>query len=162
MKGRPRKPTPTKILHGTFRKDRHKAQEPQPEAPQTVDPPAWLDDYGRECWQAHVPQLLSLGVLSSIDVFYFAAVCERWSVYRKAVDDLKNGLTQVTEANGECSKPTVSIAKDAFNSFGAGLAEFGCSPATRSKVSAVKPRADDPFAQYRARKSKTGVARFLT
>lgn len=162
MRGRRRKPTQAKILHGTFRQDRANLNEPRPEPLKDLEPPAWLDGYAQECWKAHVPWLLKLGVITSIDVSLFAAVCERWSTYRRACDDLKDGLTHTTTANGECAKPQVAIAKAAFDSFKSGLQEFGCSPATRGKVSAARPPDDDPVAAYFFEgKPKTGAARFL-
>ena len=160
MRGRPRKPTAAKLIQGTFRKDRANPDEPKPEVPKELEAPAWLDEYGRECWAAHVPVLLKLGVLSCVDVFYFGAICERWSTYRRALDDLKDNLTHETEANGECAKPQVAIAKAAFDSFRQGLEQFGCSPATRGKVKAVPQTDDDPFEKYRNKKSKS-VRSFL-
>ena len=162
MRGRPRKPTAAKMLHGTFSKDRANPNEPQPDAPEKLEAPAWLNEYGRECWDAHVPTLAKLRLLTSLDLFLFSAVCERWSIYRRAVDDLKDGLTHTTEANGECGKPQVSIAKAAFESFRQGLEQFGCSPASRGKVTATRPPDDDPVAKYFFdEKSKTGAAKFL-
>ena len=159
MKGRPRKPTPAKILHGTFRKDRANPNEPQPEAPKELEAPEWLDEYGRECWKAHIPQLARTGIPTSLDMFLFAGVCERWSTYRRAVEDLKGSLVHDTEANGQCSKPQVAIAKAAFDSFRQGLEQFGCSPASRGKVSASR-NDDDPVAGYM--KQKPSVRRFLS
>jgi P27 family predicted phage terminase small subunit len=157
-----RTPTASKILRGTFRKDRVNLDEPQPEPPNELEAPAWLDDYGRECWDAHVPQLVKISVLTSLDMFLFAAICERWSVYRRATDKLKPEFTHQTESNGECAKPQVAIAKTAFDSFRQGLAEFGCSPASRSKVKAVSPNDDDPFEKYRSSKMPPkGAGRFL-
>jgi P27 family predicted phage terminase small subunit len=161
VKGRPRTPTPAKILHGTFRRDRANRNEPQPEAPKELKAHEWLDNYGRDCWGAHVPELVRLGVLTSLDVLLFAGVCERWSTYRRAVDDSKKTLTHRTKANGTCSKPQVAIAKAAFDSFRQGLEQFGCSPATRAKVSATPPADDDPFAAFRAKKPQFGARRFL-
>lgn len=155
-----RTPTRSKIIQGTFRKDRSNFDEPQPEPPQELEAPKWLDQYGRECWDGHVPELVKTGVLTSVDMFLFAAVCERWSTYRRAVDETKTNLTHQTKSNGECSKPEISIAKAMFDQFRQGLAEFGCSPSSRGKVKAVPPKDDNPFEKYRKRKSK-GVARFL-
>lgn len=84
MKGRPRTPTPAKILHGTFRRDRANPNEQQPEAPMELKAPEWLDNYGGDCWDAHVPQLVKISVLTSLDMLLFGAVCEKWSTYRRA------------------------------------------------------------------------------
>jgi P27 family predicted phage terminase small subunit len=157
-----RTPTASKILSGTFRRDRVNLDEPPPEPPKDLAAPAWLDDYGRECWDAHVPQLVKISVLTSLDMFLFAAICERWSVYRRAIDELKTDFTHQTESNGECAKPQIAIAKTAFDSFRQGLAEFGCSPVSRSKVKTAPPNDDDPFEKYRNSKLQPkGARRFL-
>ncbi len=157
MQGRPRKPTTVHKLTGTFRKDRHNENEPQPEQPEKLEPPEWLDDFGRECWQTLTPHLLRLGLLTSVDLPLFAALCERYAMYRRAVDALTNQLTQIT-ANGECARPQVAIAKTAFDQLKSALQEFGLSPASRSKAVATKAPEDDPIAQYQR---KNGVHRFL-
>lgn len=155
-----RTPTATKLLQGTFRKDRQNRDEPKPEPPEELAAPAWLDEYGAECWNKYVPRLVKTGILTSLDMFLFAGVCERWSTYRRAVEETKGGLTHLTEANGECSKPQIAIAKAAFDQFRQGMAEFGCSPASRGKVKAVPPSDDDdPAARYF--NDRHSVRRFL-
>jgi P27 family predicted phage terminase small subunit len=149
-----RTPTATKVLRGTFRKDRENPAEPKPEPPEDLKAPEWLDRYGRECWNKYVPRLVKTGILTSLDMLLFAGVCERWSTYRRAIDETKKNLTHSTESNGECAKPQVAIAKAAFDQFCRGMAEFGCSPASRGKVKAVLPRDDDPAAKYFDRGAK--------
>jgi P27 family predicted phage terminase small subunit len=143
VKGRPRTPAVIKQLRGTIRKDRTNPDEPQPKPLETAEVPAWLDDYGRECWNAHVPHLLKNRLLTPLGTFLFAAVCERWSTFRRAVDEQRSGPTHETESNGTCAKPQVAIAKAAYNDFLKGLQEFGCTPATCGKVTAAKPDDDD-------------------
>ena len=161
MKGRPRKPAIIKQLHGTYRADRENANQPQPDPLKTAPVPEWLDDYGRECWSAHVPHLLKNRLLTPLGTFLFAAVCERWSTYRHAIDELKIGLTHETESNGTCSRPQVAIAKAAFNDFRQGLQEFGCTPATCGKVTAAKPDDDDDDPAAEFVRQKPNARRFL-
>jgi P27 family predicted phage terminase small subunit len=138
-----------KRLQGTFRKDRQNPNEPKLEPLEVAPAPEWLDEYGRQCWEAHVPQLLNNRLLTSLGLFLFAAVCERWSTYRRATDELKTTLTHQTDSNGTCSKPQVAIAKQAFADFRQGLQEFGCTPATCGKVTAAKIEYDDdPAAEF--------------
>ena len=153
-------PTATKLLQGTLRKDRLNPDEPKPEPPEDLKARGWLDQYGRECWDKYVPRLVRTGILTSLDMLLFAGVCERWSTYRRAIDNTKDSLTHSTESNVECSKPQIAIAKAAFDQFRQGMAEFGCSPASRGKVKAIPPSAEDPFEKYRNKKSKS-VRSFL-
>ncbi|SRR6266542_2374619 len=149
MRGRPRKPAVIKQLHGTFRRDRENRNEPQPEPLKIAPAPEWLDEYGRQCWEAHIPALLKNRLLTPLGLYLFAAVCERWSTFRRATDESKTGLTHETDSNGLCARPEIGIAKAAFNDFLKGLQEFGCTPATSGKVTAAPVYDDDdPAARF--------------
>lgn len=163
MKGRPKKPAVIKQLHGTFRADRANPHEARPEPLKTVEPPEWLDDYGRECWNAHVPALMRHRLLTPLGVQFFAMACERWSTYRRAVDELKSSLTHTTEANGHCSRPEVAIAKSAFDDFRKAILEFGMTPGSVGKVQAAPiPDDDDPAAKFfRDHPRQRSARRFL-
>jgi len=154
MRGRPKKPTSLHVLQGTFRGDRHQTgakDETGADSIKTLRAPKWLDAYGRQCWKAHAPWLQEKGLLTATESFLFSAVCERWSTYRRACDELKK-LTHSTEANGDIAKPQVAIAKTAFDQFKSGLAEFGVSPAMRSKVKTIS-KPSSKLDKYLSRKT---------
>jgi P27 family predicted phage terminase small subunit len=126
--------------------------EPEPEAPKDLTPPAWLDELGLEFWNSLAPQLHMMGLLSEIDLPLFTAACERWSVYRRATDELQKQLTRNSKANGRVAKPEAQIAKAALAEVRAILAEFGIGPASRSRVVAKPLWGKDPVEEYKKRK----------
>jgi P27 family predicted phage terminase small subunit len=110
-----------KVLQGTFRNDRANPDEPKPEIPDVLNAPAWLDDYGREAWDKLVPQLVKLGLFTSLDLLFFAMICADYSVFRRATDCTKGKLTHDTGANGRCALPEIAIARAAFDRVRQGL-----------------------------------------
>src|SRR5262245_48317066 len=136
---RGRKPTATniKVLQGTFRTDRMNPDEPTPDPPDVLNAPEWLDDYGREAWDKLVPQLVKLGLFTSLDLLFFAMICADYSVFRRATDCTKDKLTHETEANGRCALPEIAIARAAFDRVRQGLEPFGAiGPGSRSRLKA--------------------------
>ena len=133
--------------------------EPEPEAAKELKPPIWLDELGIEFWNSLAPHLHMMGLLSEIDLPLFASACERWSVYRRATDELKKQLTRNSKANGRVAKPEAQIAKAALAEVRAILAEFGVGPASRSRVVAKPLWGTDPVEEYKKRKSN--AKRFL-
>ena len=141
--GRPKKPTILKQLHGTYRPSRANPAEPKPKVPQTLAPPAWLDNYALELWSLHAEPLRSAGLLTEIDIPLFVAACERWGVYRRAIEALKDSLVSKSAVHGEIRKPQDSIAKDALMLCKSILEQFGCTPGSRAKVTAAKVDDDE-------------------
>lgn len=144
MRGRPRKPTYLKVLHGTYRPDRAPKNEPQPE-PSTPSCPKWLHPEAKREWRRIVPHLEKLGLLTQVDRAALAAYCQlyaRWWEAERAIRQY--GMTQTTETGYVAQRPEVGIANTALKQMRAYLSEFGLSPASRSRIDAPtapeKPR----------------------
>ena len=152
MRGRKPKPTPLKLLSNNAGRRPSNMNEPEPEAPKDLTPPAWLDELGLEFWNSLAPQLHMMGLLSEIDLPLFTSACERWSTYRRAIAELQKQLTRNSKANGRVAKPEAAIAKAALDSLRAILAEFGIGPASRSRVVAKPLWGKDPVEEYKKRK----------
>jgi P27 family predicted phage terminase small subunit len=140
--GRKPKPFNLKLIEGN-REKRPIKKEPKPEALANLSAPSWLDAFGRQFWKRLAPELARLGLLSVLDRDLLSAAAERWSVYRRAARELKTSLVQSTKANGRIGKPESAIAKQALMECRAILAEFGCSPASRTRVGANIPEKVD-------------------
>jgi len=156
--GRPRKPTALKVLEGTTRADRDNSAEPKFDVGSgTV--PDWLDEYGRELWASVVPQMLTAGVLTVVDVPLLAMACERYSLYRRAAARVKKAITQKSGANGKVVMPEVAVSKGAMQDVMAVLREFGAGASSRSRIKVPEAGADiDPFEEFmkmRARKQQS-------
>jgi P27 family predicted phage terminase small subunit len=125
--------------------------EPQPKPAKNLKPPVILDEYAMKFWRHYSKRLKKLELLSEIDTHLLAAGAQWWSIEQRALEELKNSLTDNSPANGNCAKPQIAIAKVAFNSVRAILAEFGIGPASRSRIDIPPPkRKEDPFENFKA------------
>ena len=146
-----RKPSRLKLLEGTHRKDRANPDEPTPEtlAPGSP-PPAWLSPRGREAWSDLLPLVQSMQIATSVDPAAFAMLCDALAEYIDAREVvIREGATYWTKGKVEMlrSRPEVTIASEAWRRAKMMLTEFGLTPASRSKVSAVSSD-EDPIAKW--------------
>ena len=135
-------PTSLKKIRGTYRKDRARS-EPKPAQPENLEPPIELDAHGQAFWNYHAEKLQQLGLLTECDVHSLAVGCEWWSVHQRALEAVKSELTHSTEANGECSKPEIAIAKQAFTNLRTIMISFGLDPQSRGKLHVERPEQPD-------------------
>lgn len=145
------KPTHLKIIEGTFRKDRAPANEPKPK-PYVPTCPRWLGHEAKAEWRRIVPELMQLGLLTKIDRSALAAYCgayEMWYEAKKSLDEAGT-LVQVTESGYVAPRPEVGIINSALKTMKAFLAEFGMSPASRTRVNAESSptKTEDPWAEF--------------
>jgi P27 family predicted phage terminase small subunit len=148
---RGRKPTPTqrKLVEGNRSKRPLNRKEPTPALLDDLTAPDWLDEYGVEFWNENAPMLHRLRLLSEMDGQLLAVCAERWSVYRRAANDLKNSLVQETEANGRVARPEIAISKAALADIRSIFSEFGVGPSSRTKAVALpETKQADPAAKY--------------
>ena len=150
--GRPRKPTHLKALAGTLQPSRTNPHEPTA-AVYLPTPPAWLSERARAYWAEVGAVLLSMNLCTAADGPALQLLTEalaEWAEARQAVQ--ARGLTYdtATVSGGTMRRPNpeVAIAADAWRRALAMLAQFGLTPASRSKVSALGDEdGKDPFAQ---------------
>lgn len=138
------KPTALKVLEGNPGKRALNPAEPQP-APLIVipKPPIYLPTEAKKEWKRIVPQLMSLGLLTDLDVSGLAAYCNAFSTWVDAVRQLKGAAMIVPGARGGLiSNPLLKVASDAQSEMKKWLCEFGMTPSARSRVAAV-PAADE-------------------
>jgi P27 family predicted phage terminase small subunit len=140
-----KKPTQLKKIDGTYRKDRAKFNEPKPKLSESLDPPIELDEHGRAFWNYHAPKLQKLNLLTECDTYSLALASEWWSVHRRAVEGLRSDLVHETESNGECCRPELTAAKQAFTNLQILMQRFGLDPQSRSKISVPSPEEKDPI-----------------
>ncbi len=146
----PPKPTALKLLQGTHRADRANPNEPQVE-PCTIPRPRWLRGEARREWNRLAPQLARAGVLTEMDRSALIGLCEMWARWREAEGILdKEGLIRDGRRH-----PASTIAAKCYDQWRAMLAEFGLTPSSRSRVSAVpvaQPKKGSLASFTRARK----------
>jgi P27 family predicted phage terminase small subunit len=138
-------PTPTalKQLKGNPGKRPFNKLEPKPK---TGEPPMPRDlsKPAKKEWKRLVKMLLKLGVLTVADGDALATLCEAKTLWREALNDVrKNGIViQVTAAtrNGpveiQKKNPAISVMDSQAKLVKTLLESFGCTPASRTKVTA--------------------------
>lgn len=147
-----RKPTPDrlKVVAGTARPDRM-----NPDAPASrvgvASAPDWLSARAAELFAQLSATLLGMGIASPDDQAALAMLASRLEeveLMTAAIED--GGRVYATEnaTGGKMvrARPEVAMRNEAMRHAQSLLAEFGLTPAARSKVSAGKPSEQNPFA----------------
>jgi P27 family predicted phage terminase small subunit len=149
--GRPRKPDAVKAKQGTLRPSRVNAN-PVPATVVDMIPPApeWLDEVGQAEWIEKTRVLHKMGILERADLTLLAAYCNEWSTYILADKEMRSGVNgriyvvkDGRKIKYAASMPWVKIAKDALEQVLKIGAEFGFSPASRSKISIPKQEQEE-------------------
>ena len=151
--GRPPVPTALKILGGTDQPCRVRADEPKP-AQLTDLPLAPPELTGRAVqeWYTVAGELLGQRMLHAVDLSLLAAYCNEIAVYWESEELLrKNGRVMMTTrkdgSQALTAVPYVSIARNALKTAHQLAAQFGFTPAARTRLSAPPAEAEqDPFA----------------
>jgi P27 family predicted phage terminase small subunit len=143
-------PTHLKLLRGNPSKEALNKNEPQPAIPPaTPDAPDCLKGYAADEWYRVAEELYRLRLLTRVDINPLAAYCQAYAIWRTAVETLAtmadrdavtHGLLVRTNAGAAMQNPLVLTARQAANDMVRFAAEFGLTPAARSRISSL----DDP------------------
>jgi P27 family predicted phage terminase small subunit len=140
-RGPARKPTALRVLHGTH-PERINRTEPRP-APLPVTEPAWLSAGAAEKWRELAPHLVSMGVLTAVDVDLLAAYCEcyaRWRVLAELAANSPPVYVRQTHDRGGGSatarNPVWQQVRDAEAALRVMAREFGFTPSARTTLHA--------------------------
>ncbi|MFD1507960.1 phage terminase small subunit P27 family [Lacimonas salitolerans] len=150
MPGRKRKPPALRALTGG---------KVAPDAPEVarlrdLDPPAFLSDQAAQHWPDLAGLLSDMGIAANSDRIALALLCEALAEWIEAGQTIaKYGATYqaVTEAGAVMHRahPAVAQRADSARRVQSLLAEFGMTPAARSKVSGLPDLpGDDPAQKY--------------
>ena len=148
------KPVPTKlkVLHGTLRKHRTNANEPQVgvEIPTC---PRELSATAKKEWRRIAPILAGMGLLAKIDRAALAMYCDHYGRWLESIAALqKYGVVIKSPSGFPMQSPYVAIANKSGEQVRLLLAEFGMSPSSRTRVHATpRTEEEDPFEQWRRR-----------
>ena len=150
----PRKqPTKLRLLKGNPSRRPVNEHEPQPTMPEGVpEPVEWLEAYAKDEWRAQAPELHRLGLLTELDVSFFAAYCQSYARWRASEEWLsENGGTIVLrDKDGKVRSVvrapqavTAQAALADMNRFGS---QFGLSPSSRTSIGGAEvPKAENKF-----------------
>jgi len=139
-------------LRGNPRKESLNKREPQPIVPSQVpEAPAFLNGYAREEWHRVAEELLRLRLLTVVDLQPLAAYCQAYGRWRTAEEALARMATMDPMTSGLMLKkggnpvynPLVAVAEKAAGAMVRYAAEFGLTPAARSRVQSTDTTAAD-------------------
>lgn len=153
MAGRPRKPDAVKRVQGTLQKCR--AQEPAPEVAaltplDKVTPPAWLTPEAKNIFKVKAKQLISLRVLTAVDIDMLALYASSYAQAANAVSMITRdgGVTRLFNDEGlpigVIVNPYVKIYNDALKAVNQIGGQFGFTPATRKAMVEAMPKEQGP------------------
>lgn len=154
MAGRKPLPTHLKIVKGTARPHRLNKDEPRP--PVTVPaPPAHLDERARDKFTDLAEMLARYGVMTELDVGALARYAVVWCRWTDAEAEVKRrGPVVKTEAGNIVQNPFLAVANKCVLQLTQIEAEFGLTPASRSRIRAAAPTyTSDPFEEFLSRGS---------
>jgi P27 family predicted phage terminase small subunit len=139
MASRGRKPLPTKLklIRGTLRKGRANDQEPRVKAgiPRC---PTELNAVAKREWRRIAPELAALGLLAKVDRTALALYCDAYARWIEAVRSIERFGVVIKSPNGlPIQSPYLAIANKSGEQVRLLLAEFGMTPASRSRVHAI-------------------------
>jgi P27 family predicted phage terminase small subunit len=116
-----------------------------PQAPGVPEPPPFIRGYAADEWWTVAVELHNMGVLSRIDQAPLAAYCHAYGQWRMAAETLARmedndpqmkGLLHRTKYGDVTANPMVSIVRKAAADMVRYAAEFGLTPAARSRIAA--------------------------
>ena len=156
----PKKPTKTKVIQGTFRSDRALKNEPEPKMVEKLpNPPPVMPKEGKKIWKKLGQELLEKGLLTVVDIPAFEMCCFNYGLYRELADEVcrketdpvtgkprRRTLAEYMTGKNSQTMPEYTSMIKAFNTYKSFLAEFGLSPASRSRIDLpeVADEGDDP------------------
>ena len=146
-RGRPPKPTHLKVLEGNPGKRPLNKKEPKPDKAIPTCP-THLSKEAKVEWRRISKILFDLGLLTNVDRAALAMYCQtygRWVQAEKQIKD--NNLVIKTKTGYPIQNPYISVSNQAMTKMRGFLAEFGMTPASRSRV-ATEEDEDDPMEAF--------------
>ncbi len=149
MPGRKRKPDHLKVVAGTDRPDRMNPNAPVAST-ELPEPPRWLSARAAEIFRGLVATIDGMGIASADDTTMLALAASRYEeveICTAVIEDVGRVYKSVNSQGAEMwrSRPEVAQRSEAMRHAQSLLAEFGLSPAARSRVSATPKPEQNPF-----------------
>lgn len=135
------KPSALKRLEGTYRKDRAAVNEPEPTRSALV-PPEWLGADALEEWNRVAPELDRLNLSTVVDYATFLGYCMSYARALEAEQTIAVHGLLIRSLHGMAANPAVAIARTEWAQVRKFAAEFGLTPAARTRVSGT-PKLDE-------------------
>lgn len=134
--GPPPKPTALRVVQGNPSNRPLPKNEPKPK---TAVPacPSHLKESAKKEWRRITKELKVLGLISHIDRAALAAYCQAWGRWVEAEEKVAETNDIIKTKGGNIiQNPYLSVANRALDQLTKIAAEFGMTPASRTRVSA--------------------------
>ena len=141
------KPKRLKLLRGTYQPCRDAPSAPSPD-PVVPSCPRWLGREAKAEWRRVTKELGKLKLLTRLDRGALIVLCQFHETHYTAYKVVhEKGFTYENDKGNIVQRPEVAIMKNAAHELRLMDSEFGMTPASRSKVSALKADGgdDDPW-----------------
>jgi P27 family predicted phage terminase small subunit len=152
-RGPPKEPTKLRLMRGNPSKTPAPANEPQPPS-DAVTAPDYLTPEEVEKFHQLAAQLVSLGVMSNIDIDALARYCGHWSAWKKhkAVCDRGGDVLVMRDESGKVKYAQVGPSSTLTTKHSAAMdrlaQQFGMTPSSRASIVAMEGNANDPLAAF--------------
>ena len=143
-----------KLLSGNPGKRKLPENEPK-FSPANEVPPDSLDEVGRAEWMRIVPELRASGVLTKADEKILWAYCDEFSTAEQCAIKLhEQGLMiwRTSRSKILTVNPYLGIKTKSFAILKSLACELGLTPSSRSRVSVVPTKAEDPYTELKKRR----------
>ena len=146
--GRKNTPSALKKLRGNPGKRALNNKEPKPDVA-IPECPDHLTGAARVEWDRITRELHALGIITKIDRAALAAYCMAWLdfVYASKMVD-EEGEVVTSEKGGKYLNPWVGIKTSSMDRLVRISAEFGMTPASRTKIKVETPDEEDLMASF--------------
>ena len=136
--GRKRIPTAIHILRGNPGKRPLPSDEPKPKVRPLPSAPVFLSAEAKKEWRRTGRKLLTLGLVTEIDVTALSAYCQVWARWVDAEQKLNEYGAVIKAGNELVQSPYLKVANEAMVQMVRMLVEFGMTPSSRSRVKVEK------------------------
>lgn len=148
MAGRPRKPDVVKQLQGTLQKcralDLSKENMNGLSILDDVKPPVWLTKNAKRIFKEKASQLMSIKVLTPVDIDLLSIYSNSYAIIVEAVNDIatRGAVIEINTDKGSLvvANPYSKIYNDNVKIVNQIASQFGFSPSSRSSILALAQR----------------------
>lgn len=151
--GRKPKPTAKRKLQGNPERRPLPKDEPQLRVPSKIPrAPSHLDKVAQKEWRRMAKELYPTGVMTVADKTALEAYCGEYSKWVLATQQIqKYGMLIKAQSGFPMQSPYLQISNKAQAEMRKWLVELGCTPSSRSRVVAKKPKKEDPLKDFQKR-----------
>jgi len=142
-----RRPLPTrlKIIKGTAQPCRMRKDEPKPLS-DNLEKPFDLSPLADKQWDKIMEDLTAAKIVSNVDIHALAMYCEAYATWMEAQEMIRQHGVVVKSKNGfPVQSPFFHVANKSFDQMKNLLVEFGMTPSSRTRVSAIDDSDDNEF-----------------